>query len=76
MNIESLANLAMAGLLTAIMAAPVLADTGTDMFQSTDKKQTAKYFKPAPDKIETSFGTLEFEVVAFPTEASVQKIYD
>ena len=76
MNIESLANLAMAGLLTAIMAAPVLADTGTDMFQSTDKKQTAKYFKPAPDEIETSFGTLEFEGGAFPTEASVQKIYD
>ena len=76
MNIESLANLAMAGLVAAIMAAPVVAGTETDMFKSTDKKQTAKDFKPAPDKIETSFGTLEFEGGAFPTEASVQKIYD
>jgi hypothetical protein len=76
MKMKSLTILAMAGLLTAIMAAPVLADTGTDMFKSTDKKQTARDFKPAPDKIETSFGTLEFEGGAFPTEASVQKIYD
>ena len=35
-----------------------LAGTETDMFKSTDKKQTAKDFKPAPDKIHTDFGTL------------------
>ena len=31
---------------------------------------------PAPDKIETNFGTLNFELEAFPDEASVKKIYD
>ncbi len=40
------------------------------------KKQTATDFEPAPDRIKTSFGTLEFEGGSFPTEASVQKIYD
>lgn len=77
MKQKSLKSLALAGLLTACLAVPVLAGTGgTDMFKSTDKKQTSKDFKPAPDKIQTSFGTLEFEGGAFPTEASVQKIYD
>ena len=70
------APLALAGLLTAIMAAPALAGTETDMFKSTDKKQTAKDFKPAPDKIHTDFGTLHFEGGAFPTEESVKLIYD
>ncbi len=76
MKKKSLTIIVLAVLMTAIMATPVLAGTGTDMFKSTDKKQTAKDFKPAPDKIETSFGTLEFEGGAFPTKASVQKIYD
>jgi hypothetical protein len=77
MKRESLTNIALAGLLAVCLAVPVLSGAeGTDMFKSTDKKQTAKDFKPAPDKIETSFGTLEFEGGAFPTEESVQKIYD
>ena len=33
-------------------------------------------FEPAPDKIRTDFGTLRFEGGAFPTEESVQLIYD
>ena len=76
MKAKSLTILALVGLLTATMAAPALAGSETDMFKSTDKKQTAKDFKPAPDKIKTSFGTLEFEGGAFPTEESVELIYD
>ena len=45
-----------------------------NIFKNPGKKQTNRDFKPAPDKIETSFGTLEFEGGAFPTEESVQKI--
>ncbi len=47
-----------------------------NLFKTAGEKQTNEDFKPAPDKIETSFGTLEFELKAFPTEESVQKIYD
>ena len=47
-----------------------------NLYESAGKKQTNKDFKPAPDKIETSFGTLNFELEAYPTEATVQKIYD
>ncbi|MGB5516305.1 MAG: hypothetical protein WBP36_17440, partial [Thermoanaerobaculia bacterium] len=68
--------LILAGLLAAIMAAPLPAgDTGEDrnLFETAGPKQIGKDFKPAPDRIETTFGTLEFEGGAFPTEASVQK---
>jgi len=47
-----------------------------NMFESAGPKQTNKDFKPAPDEIKSNFGTLKFEGGAFPTEASVQKIYD
>ena len=47
-----------------------------DLFETAGKKQTNKDFKPAPDKIETNFGTLKFELEAFPNEESVQKIFD
>ena len=47
-----------------------------NLFETAGEKQTEKGFKPAPDKIETNFGTLNFELEAFPDEASVQKIYD
>jgi len=47
-----------------------------NLFESAGQKQTAKDFKPAPDEIKTNFGTLKFELEAFPTEASVRKIYD
>ncbi len=47
-----------------------------NLFKTAGQKQTAKDFKPAPDKIQTNFGTLEFKGGAFPDKASVQKIYD
>jgi len=40
------------------------------------QKQTNLDFKPAPDEIETSFGALEFELEAFPTEETARKLYD
>ena len=49
------------------------AEESMNLFESVGKKQTAKDFKPAPDKMETNFGTLEFEGGSFPTEASTQK---
>ena len=63
--------------LAAAMAASVQAgDQNFNIFKDAGTKQTAADFKPAPHTIETGFGTLEFEGGAFPTEASVQKIYD
>jgi hypothetical protein len=47
-----------------------------NIFKNPGKKQTNQDFKPAPDKIKTSFGTLKFELEAFPTEETVRKIYD
>ncbi len=47
-----------------------------NLFKTAGEKQTEKGFKPASDKIETNFGTLNFELEAFPDEASVKKIYD
>ena len=47
-----------------------------NIFENPGQKQTEKGFKPAPDVIETNFGTLKFELEAFPTEESIAKIYD
>jgi hypothetical protein len=66
-------------LLAIALAAPVEAgDTGENrnLFKDAGAKQEGTDFKPAPDKIETNFGTLEFEYGAYPTEETAQKIYD
>ncbi len=47
-----------------------------NLFETAGKKQTAQDFKPAPDKITTNFGDLEFVGGAFPTVESAQKLYD
>ncbi len=52
------------------------AEETRNLFESAGKKQTSKNFKPAPDKITTNFGQLEFVGGAFPTADSAQKIYD
>ena len=75
----SLAAFCLSMLLTIALAAAAEADdTGENrnLFKDAGEKQVGADFKPAPDKIETSFGTLEFEFGAFPTEASAKKIYD
>ncbi|MGD8557675.1 MAG: DUF1254 domain-containing protein, partial [Chromatiales bacterium] len=74
--------------MTALMAAMLIAvaptalaeagETGENrnLFKDAGEKQEGTDFKPAPDKIETNFGTLEFEYGAYPTEETAQKIYD
>lgn len=71
-------------MMTAVIAAVVLA-TGmseagaqetVNIFENPGKKQTSKDFKPAPSKIRTTFGILEFTGGGFPVEESVQRIYD
>ena len=79
MKTKSLTTLAMAGLVAISAAAPVLADDPAEtrnLFETAGKKETSKDFKPAPEKMETNFGTLEFEGGTFPTKASAQKIFD
>ncbi|MFW2374106.1 MAG: DUF1254 domain-containing protein [Gammaproteobacteria bacterium] len=79
MKIHNLTALALAGLLVVSVTSPGLADIAKEsmnIFKDSGRKQTAADFKPAPDKIKTSFGTLKFRGGAFPTEASAQKIYD
>ena len=79
MKPHSLIALALTGLLTLGMTGSGVADdTGENrnLFETAGAKQTASDFEPAPDKIHTNFGTLEFVGGAFPTAASAQKIYD
>ena len=61
------------------MAAPVFAGSSEEtrnLFETAGEKQVGADFKPAPDKIKTNFGTLEFDLEAFPTEETTRKIYD
>ena len=63
---------------TSLVAAALAQETGENrnLFESAGQKQTNEDFKPAPDRIKTSFGSLKFDLEAFPTEETVQKIYD
>ena len=54
----------------AQQAAPI------NLFKDAGPKQTNKDFKPAPDEIETDFGTLKFDLEAFPTAEATRKLYD
>ena len=77
-----------AGLVFAIVATSLLlvglggghqaaqADENRNLFEAAGTKQTNKDFKPAPDEIKTNFGTLKFELEAFPTEETARKLYD
>ena len=77
MKARRLITATVAALVTVSLLVPARAQAQEgNMFESAGKKQTAKDFKPAPEKIKTNFGTLKFEGGAFPTEKSVQKIYD
>jgi len=82
MKTKSLTTLALAGLMATSLMTTVLAQQAgstadaKNLFGSAGKKQTARDFKPAPAKIKTNFGTLQFDGGAFPTDESVQKIYD
>jgi hypothetical protein len=65
--------------LMAGITLPVVAQVDEsiqNLYKTAGKKQTNKDFKPAPDEIETSLGSLKFEMEAYPTEETVQKLYD
>ena len=47
-----------------------------NLYLSTGQKQTAKDFRPAPDRINKAFGTLKFKGGAFPDKRSTQAIFD
>jgi hypothetical protein len=64
----------MAGIILPVVAQ--VDESIQNLYETAGKKQTNKDFKPAPDEIETSFGTLKFEMEAYPTEETVQKLYD
>ena len=69
----------LAGLLLFGLSAPLQAGTDAqsrNLFETSGDKQVGADFKPAPDTIETNFGTLNFELEAFPTAETTQKIYD
>ncbi|MGB5664843.1 DUF1254 domain-containing protein [Eudoraea sp.] len=79
MKTQKLVSIAITCLFMIGMIIPIQAqETGENrnLFETAGEKQTEKGFKPASDKIETNFGTLNFELEAFPDEASVKKIYD
>ncbi len=73
MKTKQILILAAAVLMVAGMA---WAEESVNLFESPGRKQTAQDFTPAPAKIETSFGELNFLRGAFPTEESARKIYD
>jgi len=79
MKIKSLLTITAIG-LAAGLAAPVhAADQSIFELGAAEAEQTSKNFKefkPAPSKIETNFGTLEFTGSAYPTPETVQKVYD
>jgi len=70
--------IAATSLVTVALAGHDAAYAGesSNIFETAGTKQTNKDFKPAPDRIETNFGTLEFELEAFPTDETAQKLYD
>ena len=76
---KSLLMFAVAGLMATSVAITVHAETAAqtqNLFKKAGEKQVGADFKPAPDEIKTSFGTLKFDLEAFPTEETVKKIYD
>jgi len=77
MNPKSLFSLAMAGLVVLALAASVQANQDKSIFElaGAEPKYTPGDFKPAPAKIETRYGTLEFPG-GYPIEETVQKVYD
>ena len=79
MKKRHLFTLALSVVMAISLAIPVWAGNPVEtmnLFETSGQKQTNRDFKPAPDKIKTSFGTLNFELDAFPTEETAQKLYD
>lgn len=79
MKAKQLVSVTAAVAMTICMAGTALAgDAGerVNLFRSAGARQSAQDFKPASDKIQTGFGSLEFELGAFPSEETTRRIYD
>jgi hypothetical protein len=76
MNMKTRQSFTTVVVASLVMAGLVWAEESANLFESPGRKQTAKDFRPAPARIETSFGELNFLRGAFPTEESAKKIYD
>ncbi len=77
MKTKLLMQFAITGLMAASVVAPVYAMQEKSFFEqsASEAKYTPGDFKPAPDKMKTRYGTLEFPG-GYPTEETVQKVYD
>ena len=69
--------MALAGLMVTSLVVRAYAQQNKSIFElaGAEAKQTSKDFKPAPEKMKTRFGTLEFPG-GYPTEETVRKVYD
>ena len=78
MKTQQIIKAAAVGLLATAIAVPAFAADGKSIFElgAAEKPQTSKDFKGAPSKIDTNFGTLEFQGGAYPTKATVDKVYE
>jgi len=78
MKTKILVALTITGLMAASLLAPAYALEDKSIFElgAAQAKQTSKDFKPAPAKLKTNFGTLEFTGGGYPTADTVQKVYD
>ncbi len=77
MKKKLLTKLAVTGLMATSLLLPTYAEQEKSLFEQagTEAKQGWKDFKPAPDNIQTQFGTLNFPG-GYPTEETTQKVYD
>jgi hypothetical protein len=77
MKRKSLFRLLIAGLTALALAAPVQAEQEKSIFEmaGAEAKYTPGDFKPAPENMQTRFGTLKFPG-GYPTEETAQKVYD
>ena len=78
MRAQTFIRTAAVGLLATAIAVPAFAGDAKSIFElgTAEKPQTSKDFKGAPSKIDTNFGALEFQGGAYPTKATVDKVYE
>ena len=77
MKMKSLITLVVTGLMMTVLVAPGIAQQDMSIYElgASQTKYKTGEFKPAPEKIETRYGTLEFPG-GYPTEETAQKVYD
>ena len=78
MKVKKFTTILALGLCATAISVPALGGDGKSIFElgTAEKPQTSKDFKGAPSKIDTNFGTLQFQGGAYPTKATVDKVYE